>query len=386
MANIVQGEHDWMYRIPGAGVPNPGMGFPSPPPIKDPTLLQKILGGLTGTPTNAGAVDPAIQTAARQQALMALSAQLLAGSGPSQTKQSFGSVLGPALLAGQQAHQQGIDSALKTQLLMSQIGKNSRATTQTNAQKDYEYAKANGFQGSFEEWKRVASAQPSTPAAIQEYEYYNKLPDDGARDTYLTVKRSMQPYQLGEMGGGKVVFNRATGRYEQATTAEQEATGAGQLASGTAAGKTAGEAIATAKLDLPRLEQNTSQALQTIDQLKKHPGLPYITGLYSAAPIVPGTPQAGADALAKQIQGKTFLEAFTTLKGGGAITEIEGGKAEAAIARLQRSQTRREYIQALSELESVMKVGLDRARRKAQAPGAQPRSREEILKQYGLVE
>lgn len=121
MANIVQGEHDWMYRIPGAGVPNPGMGFPSPPPIKDPTLLQKILGGLTGTPANAGAVDPAIQTAARQQALMALSAQLLAGSGPSQTKQSLGSVLGPALLAGQQAHQQGIDSALQTQLLMSQI-------------------------------------------------------------------------------------------------------------------------------------------------------------------------------------------------------------------------------------------------------------------------
>jgi hypothetical protein len=347
---------------------DPTMGMPSPPPAQQPGFMSKITQALGGP-----------------QGMMNLGASLMAGSGPSPVKQNFGSILGQSLLQNQQFQQQQGDSELKKALLMSQIERNKRGTTVKTPSKvqEYEYAKQNGFKGSFQEWMRVGSAQQSPPSAVQEYEYYNNLPDQQAKDTYLTIKRSMQPFQLGEVGGGKVVFNRATGQYEQASSAEQEAAGAGQLASGTAAGKATGEAVATAKLDLPRLEQNTTQALQTIDQLKKHPGLPYITGLYSAAPILPGTPQAGADALAKQIQGKTFLEAFTTLKGGGAITEIEGGKAEAAIARLQRSQNRREYIQALTELEGVMNVGLERARKKANA-GAAPRSREDILKQYGV--
>jgi hypothetical protein len=366
--NIMPGEHDWMYGIPGMVDPgvDPRMGFPSATPAQ-PNLMSKLSAVLGGP-----------------QGLLNLGAGLMAAGGPSPQRTSLGQALGVGLLQNQQFKQQQDENALKTLLLQSQIAKAQRAnSTQTNAQKDYEYAKANGFNGSFEEWKRVAAAQPSTPSAIQEFEYYNKLPTDDDRNKYLTVKRSMQPFQLGELGGGKVVFNRATGQYEQATTASQEAAGAGQIASGTAAGRTTGEAVATAKLDLPRLEQNTQSALQTIDQLKKHPGLPYITGLYSAAPILPGSPQAGADALAKQIQGKTFLEAFTTLKGGGAITEIEGGKAEAAIGRLQRSQNRREYIQALDELKGVLNVGLERARKKAGSSG-QPRSREDILSQYGI--
>jgi hypothetical protein len=355
---------------PYTGLPvsavNPGMGMGTPAPAKS-DVMSKILSAVGGP-----------------KGLMNLGASLMAQSGPSPQRVGFGQAMGQSLLQNQQFQQQSKEDELKALFMMSQIQKNQRGTsTQTNSQKDYEYAKSNGFKGTFEEWKRVASAQPSTPSAIQEFEYYNKLPDKQAQDTYLTIKRSMQPYQLGEMGGGKVVFNRATGQYDQATTAEQEAQGAGQLASGTAAGKATGEAVATAKLDLPRLEQNTQSALETISQLKKHPGLPYITGLYSAAPILPGSPQAGADALAKQIQGKTFLEAFTTLKGGGQITEVEGAKAEAAIARLQRSQNRREYIKALEELEGVLNVGLERSRKKAGA-GGPSRSREDILSQYGV--
>jgi hypothetical protein len=360
---------------PATGLPypmdpgiDPTMGMGTPPPAQPPGFMSKLQGVLGGP-----------------QGMMNLGSSLLAASGPSPVKQGFGSILGQSLLANQQHQQQQGDSELKKMLLLSQIERNKRGTAVKTPSKvqEYEYAKQRGFKGSFEEWMRIGSAQPSAPSAITEYEYYNKLPDQQAKDTYLTIKRSMQPFQLGEVGGGKVVFNRATGQYERATTAEQEASGAGQVASGTAAGKTTGEAVATAKLDLPRLEQNTTQALQTIDQLKKHPGLPYITGLYSAAPIIPNTPQAGADALAKQIQGKTFLEAFTTLKGGGQITEVEGAKAEAAIARLQRSQNRREYIKALDELEGVMNVGLERARKKANV-ATTPRSREDILKQYGV--
>lgn len=386
--NIVEGEHDWMKRFPTA---NPGMGFPGPAPARGPGLLDRIGGAMFGgDQAYGGLLGAQEQHAAKRQAMMAMASQLMAAGGESPTRVSFGQALGPALMAGQQAQRQYGNDMLQAMLLKTKL----QTAGQTTAQKDYqyavangykgtfedwkrtgtkassgvqeyEYAKAGGYKGTFEDWKRVASSQPQAPSAIQEYEYYNKLPTQQEKDTYLTIKRSMQPYQLGEAGGGKVVFNRATGQYEQVTTAAEEAAGAGQIAAGTAGAKLTGEATAEAKLDLPRLEQNTSQALETIGQLKSHPGLPYITGAYSMAPIVPGTPQAGADALAKQIQGKTFLEAFTTLKGSGQITEVEGTKAEAAIARLQRSQSRREYIQALNELEGVLNVGLERSRRKA---------------------
>jgi hypothetical protein len=363
--NIMPGEHDWMYGIPGMIDPgvDPRMGFPGKPAQTN--FMSKLTAALGGP-----------------QGLLNLGANLMAAGGPSPQRTNLGQALGGSLLANQQFQQQQGDNQLKQMLLMSQI--------QKAKQQQQQKAMNVGAGGSIVDptTGKVIYQNPAKtgerPNAIEEFEYYKNLPTDEERNAYLTVKRSMQPFQLGELGGGKVVFNRATGQYEQATTAEQEGAAAAQLASGTAAGRTTGEAVATAKLDLPRLEQNTQQALQTIDQLKKHPGLPYITGLYSAAPIIPGTPQADADALAKQIQGKTFLEAFTTLKGGGAITEVEGGKAEAAIARLQRSQTRREYIKALEELESVMNVGLERARRKAQAGPSAPRSREDILKQYGV--
>lgn len=342
------------------------MGFGSPPPPAQPSMYDRLMGGLLGpTPSYGGMVDEEAKKAAQRQGLLALSAQLMSAGGQSPTRTSFGQALGPALLAGQQAQSQGIDQAMQAMLVKTKLQKAKEGPKRPSDVESYEYAKSTGYKGTFEDWKRVAAAQQQAPSAIQEYEYYNKLPTQEAKDTYLTIKRSMQPYQLGEMRGGKGVFNRATGQWEQSTTAAEEAVGAGQLAAGTAGGKVAGEATAEAKLDLPRLEQNTSQALETIGQLKSHPGLPYITGGYSLAPIVPGTPQAGADALAKQVQGKTFLEAFTTLKGSGQITEVEGTKAEAAIARLQRSQSRREYIQALNELESVLNVGLERSRRKA---------------------
>lgn len=144
-----------------------------------------------------------------------------------------------------------------------------------------------------------------------------------------------------------------------------------QIAAETERAKMGAKAQADAQIDLPRLEASANQAISTIDQLINHPGLKYITGMYSVLPIVPGTPQAGADALAKQIQGKVFLEAFQMLKGGGQITEIEGAKAEAAMARLQRAQDRNEYVSALTELKSIIQGGIDKARQKAKGQQAQ---------------
>jgi hypothetical protein len=401
--NIMPGEHDWMYRQPGV------MGFPTPAPTAQGGGLLDKIGGIFGG-GHGGLLDPDAQKAAQRQALLAMSAQMLAAGGPSATRTSLGQALGQGIMAGQQAYGQAGNDMLQAMLLKTKL----QTAGQTNAQKDYqyavangykgtfedwkragtksssgvqeyEYAKANGFTGTFEDWKRVGSARPTTPAAIQEYEYWKGLKTPEERDAYLTVKRSMQPYQLGEMGGGKVVFNRATGQYEQATSAAEEAAGAGQIAGATAAGKAAGEAGAQAQIDLPRMQDNATQALRTIEDFEKHPGFKYVFGWDSIAPTVPGSTQAGALAYYDQIKGKTFLEAFNSLKGAGQITEIEGQKGTDAIARLNRAQSEKDAKVALADLKEVIQAGLARAEKKAGAEPSKPSKRIRVDAQGNVI-
>jgi hypothetical protein len=97
-----------------------------------------------------------------------------------------------------------------------------------------------------------------------------------------------------------------------------------------------------------------------------------------------------------QIEGKTFLEAFESLRGGGAITEVEGAKGQQAISRMNKAQSEVEYVKAARELQEVVRKGVERARTKAGvAPGggggaaggaSNPRllSDDELRRQLGL--
>jgi hypothetical protein len=96
-----------------------------------------------------------------------------------------------------------------------------------------------------------------------------------------------------------------------------------------------------------------------------------------------------------QIEGKTFLEAFESLRGGGAITEVEGAKGQQAISRMNKAQSEVEYVKAARELQEVVRKGVERARAKAGvAPGgggtagggSNPRSLsdDELRRQLGL--
>jgi hypothetical protein len=96
-----------------------------------------------------------------------------------------------------------------------------------------------------------------------------------------------------------------------------------------------------------------------------------------------------------QIEGKTFLEAFESLRGGGAITEVEGAKGQQAISRMNKAQSEVEYVKAARELQEVVRKGVERARTKAGvAPGgggaaggaSNPRllSDDELRRQLGM--
>jgi len=102
--------------------------------------------------------------------------------------------------------------------------------------------------------------------------------------------------------------------------------------------------------------------LATVNGLIDDPNRERGTGKSSVFNAVPFT--AGADFQAKidQLGGQTFLQAFESLKGGGQITEIEGLKAQNAIARLSTAQTEEGFLQALKDLREVALAAHARAR------------------------
>jgi hypothetical protein len=62
----------------------------------------------------------------------------------------------------------------------------------------------------------------------------------------------------------------------------------------------------------------------------------------------------------EQLQGGVFLQAFNSLKGGGQITQLEGEKAEQAMARLNTVQDPVAFREAVNELRIITENGIRR--------------------------
>jgi hypothetical protein len=139
--------------------------------------------------------------------------------------------------------------------------------------------------------------------------------------------------------------------------------------------KVVGKAAGEATTGLPTAISQAENFLGTIDQVRKHPGRFSwgATGSSADWPIIGGglggTKARDFVGMVDQLKGQAFLDAFDALRGGGAISEAEGKVATQARARLDRAQTKEGFDAALSDLEGVIKRGLDVARKKA---GVQP--------------
>jgi hypothetical protein len=153
-------------------------------------------------------------------------------------------------------------------------------------------------------------------------------------------------------------------------------------------GQTLGKNRAVAEQALPGALQSAEEGIRLIDEMigkqeirdksgkviqagtKPHPGFSSYVG-FSFLPgqrFVEGSDAASYEIRQKQIEGKAFLEAFQTLKGGGAITEKEGEKGTAAIMRMNKASNEKEYVAAARELQGILRTGMDRARAKAGTP------------------
>jgi hypothetical protein len=143
---------------------------------------------------------------------------------------------------------------------------------------------------------------------------------------------------------------------------------------GAAAAKERGEAQGKAGADIPRVTANAERALQTIQQIRSHPGKKSGLGVTALSGYIPGTEARGFANLVDQAKGQTFLEAFNSLRGGGQITEAEGQKATQALARLDRYQSAADFDAALKDLEDVVTNGLRVARERAGPASTPPAS------------
>lgn len=112
---------------------------------------------------------------------------------------------------------------------------------------------------------------------------------------------------------------------------------------------------------------------QMLSELKGHPGMSTSVGAKGveynfglAKEPYGGTKAADFYTLLEQVQGGTFMQAFNNLKGGGQITEQEGAKATAAIARLNPRQSEEGFNKALMDFDGVLAQA--QARAQAQPP------------------
>ena len=156
------------------------------------------------------------------------------------------------------------------------------------------------------------------------------------------------------------------------------ATGAVTYSEGVGVGGTAptsGDALRTSMTD-------AESVVALIDEIAKDPALPGVTGSWEGGggnnvDEFSGTRRAyygdaGLSVIQKiaQLQGNAWLGARALLKGGGAITDYESRKAEAAMARLSRAQGDKEFQAALTDLKTAIQDGM--AKLEGADSGSQP--------------
>ena len=134
------------------------------------------------------------------------------------------------------------------------------------------------------------------------------------------------------------------------------------------AGTIVGEAVTTAKIDLPKIKSDAEYLKGIVRSALDHPGFKSVVGMPSLGKLtkyVGGTEEAAFHTIHKQITGKTFMEAYKTLKGGGQITEVEWQKATEALQRLDTALSEKEYIAAseefISEIDRLTALAEQRA-------------------------
>ena len=252
------------------------------------------------------------------------------------------------------------------------------ATGQTSDIKEYEYAKRQGFTGGLADWmarKRAGAGEfGMTPI-------YGTMADGkpGIMQLGKNGTPQMVPLPDGfQIARDPIKVDGPTGTTILDPQTRQQVGFIPKDIRGAKIEESLGKAQGAARATLPTDLQAGQFAVDEINKLMDSKGFNEVFG--SLDQFRPNFTMSaeGKDALARfdQLKGRAFLQAYTTLRGGGQITEVEGKKAEDALARLNRSLSETEAKQALADFRDAVTVGMQKLREKAGvAPESAPVSR-----------
>lgn len=217
---------------------------------------------------------------------------------------------------------------------------------------------------------------PDAPSSVREWEYFNALPPE-QQAQYINMKRANpylntgtefvqpNPAAPGQVAGEPIPINNEQKAFDTAVGAGLGGANADRIAA-------APQEIANAEKSIALIDKMIGNEEMGIPE---HPGLEETFGTVAGVvpqqltPAWPGTPKADFQALREQMSGKLFLEAYATLKGGGQITEVEGLKAEQAMARMQVAQSKGAFIEAMKEFREAVATGMAKLQAHAQGGG-----------------
>jgi len=218
-----------------------------------------------------------------------------------------------------------------------------------NSVQEYEYAKANGFGGSYTDWlsgKGGATERSLTP-------------------TYLRDENGN--IVIGQLDkGGQVTPSKLPDGY----SAIDPFTMAGGKTGATVDAKT----VAAARAALPGMETSMGIAQKAFELVRNDTeGRKQWFGQAGALPrgmwVQGGSPMANFQTNAGQTLGQAFAQARETLKGGGPITDYEGKAAAAAYSRAESALSQgdeKAFLLAVDDMEAAINAGYQKLLETAQ--------------------
>lgn len=236
--------------------------------------------------------------------------------------------------------------------------------------REYEYAKKNGYDGSFQDWiasKRAGAGEfglnpiwgtgpDGKPAIIQLGKsgkpILTPLPPG------FEPGRDGQRIDLGtEWGILDPTTRQLVGRVPKDLRGAEREKGIGEAQ---------GKAVASAPADI----QSGQNALDILEKIRKDPYIDRGTGLSSIGNKIPGTGGYDFNNIVEQAKSGAFLQAIQQMRGLGSLSNAEGGAATAAITRMNVATSKEAFLDALADYEKIIKQGMARAQSRLNNPAA----------------
>jgi hypothetical protein len=214
---------------------------------------------------------------------------------------------------------------------------------------EYRAAKEEGYEGTLEDWKKISGASDSA-LGLQLVPLTDK---DGNFVGYGQASKAGGIYFQGEAIDGVNIRPMDPSLMAQTR----------------AAGSAMGTQMGGAAAEIPGAQIDADAMNATIDLLIGNPNLENAIGYGNIlTDYLVSNEVLKIRSELNKLEGGTFLSAYATLKGGGAITEVESAQAKQAIADIQtarRMSDREMFVAALESLRDAFNRGVSKLRARA---------------------